>query len=56
MVTCAVFLRLSSLLKLTILLLVVAVYIYFIEVSFHMLYVQQPEQKQLSGCVSMINL
>ncbi|XP_067274124.1 adenylate cyclase type 8 isoform X3 [Pseudorasbora parva] len=48
MVTCAVFLRLSSLLKLTILLLVVAIYTYFIEVSFHMLYAHQPEQKQLS--------
>uniref|UniRef100_A0A8C2D1V0 adenylate cyclase n=1 Tax=Cyprinus carpio TaxID=7962 RepID=A0A8C2D1V0_CYPCA len=38
MVTCAVFLRLSSLLKLAILLLVVVMYTYFIEVSFHMLY------------------
>uniref|UniRef100_A0A673I4G1 adenylate cyclase n=1 Tax=Sinocyclocheilus rhinocerous TaxID=307959 RepID=A0A673I4G1_9TELE len=37
MVTCAVFLRLSSLLKLAILLLVVVIYTYFIEVSFHML-------------------
>lgn len=55
-VTCAVFLRMSSLLKLTILLLVVAVYTYFIEVSFHMLYVHQPEQKQLSRWVSIINL
>uniref|UniRef100_A0A671N4M5 adenylate cyclase n=1 Tax=Sinocyclocheilus anshuiensis TaxID=1608454 RepID=A0A671N4M5_9TELE len=37
MVTCAVFLRLSSLLKLAILLLVVVIYTYFTEVSFHML-------------------
>ncbi|KTF77765.1 hypothetical protein cypCar_00031966 [Cyprinus carpio] len=48
MVTCAVFLRLSSLLKLAILLLVVVMYTYFIEVSFHMLYVHEPEQQQSS--------
>nr|XP_055042166.1 adenylate cyclase type 8 isoform X1 [Misgurnus anguillicaudatus]XP_055042167.1 adenylate cyclase type 8 isoform X1 [Misgurnus anguillicaudatus] len=48
MVTCAVFLRMSSMLKLTILLLVVAVYAYFIEVSFHVLYVNQTGQEQLS--------
>ncbi|XP_052441979.1 adenylate cyclase type 8-like [Carassius gibelio] len=46
MVTCAVFLRLSSLLKMAILLLVVVIYTYFIEVSFHMLYVPNPEQEQ----------
>uniref|UniRef100_A0A671MWL2 adenylate cyclase n=1 Tax=Sinocyclocheilus anshuiensis TaxID=1608454 RepID=A0A671MWL2_9TELE len=46
MVTCAVFLRLSSLLKLAILLLVVVIYTYFTEVSFHMLYVHHPEQEQ----------
>ncbi|XP_056619764.1 adenylate cyclase type 8 [Triplophysa dalaica] len=48
MVTCAVFLRMSSLLKLTILLLVVAVYAYFIELSFHILYLNQSGQEQLS--------
>ncbi|XP_051952113.1 adenylate cyclase type 8-like [Xyrauchen texanus] len=48
MVTCAVFLRLSSLLKLSILLLVLTVYAYFIEVSFHILYVKQSGQEQLS--------
>ncbi|XP_051954794.1 adenylate cyclase type 8-like [Xyrauchen texanus] len=48
MVTCAVFLRLSSLLKLTILLLVVMIYAYFIEVSFHILYINQSGQEQLS--------
>ncbi|KAM4633196.1 adenylate cyclase type 8 [Polymixia lowei] len=37
MVTCAVFLRLSSLLKLAVLLLVVAVYSYFIHLAFHTL-------------------
>ena len=47
MVTCAVFLRLSSLLKLTVLLLVVTVYTYFIEVAFHALYVSQQEQEQM---------
>uniref|UniRef100_A0A673I4E7 adenylate cyclase n=1 Tax=Sinocyclocheilus rhinocerous TaxID=307959 RepID=A0A673I4E7_9TELE len=47
MVTCAVFLRLSSLLKLAILLLVVVIYTYFIEVSFHMLYVHHPESQYL---------
>uniref|UniRef100_A0A3B1IT33 adenylate cyclase n=1 Tax=Astyanax mexicanus TaxID=7994 RepID=A0A3B1IT33_ASTMX len=36
MVSCAVFLRLSSLLKLTVLLLVIIVYTYFIEVAFHL--------------------
>ena len=44
MVTCAVFLRLSSVLKLAVLLLVVAVYSYFIQVAFHVLSVSQPDQ------------
>ncbi|TRY86930.1 hypothetical protein DNTS_002200 [Danionella cerebrum] len=48
MVTCAVFLRMGSLLKLTILLLVVVVYTYFIEVSFHVLNARQQEQEQLN--------
>ncbi|XP_059354292.1 adenylate cyclase type 8-like [Carassius carassius] len=48
MVTCAVFLRLSSLLKLAILLLVVVMYSYFIEVFFHVLYLHEPEQEQSS--------
>ncbi|KAF4071082.1 hypothetical protein AMELA_G00280970 [Ameiurus melas] len=48
MVTCAVFIRLSSLLKLTVLLLVATVYTYFVEVAFHTLYVNQQEQEQLS--------
>ncbi len=56
MVTCAVFLRLSSLLKLAILLLVVMIYTYFIEVSFHMLYVNHPEQEQSGRRVSMLDL
>ncbi|XP_036438513.1 adenylate cyclase type 8 [Colossoma macropomum] len=47
MVTCAVFLRLSSLLKLTVLLLMVTVYTYFVEVAFHALYVSQQEQEQV---------
>ncbi|XP_062858612.1 adenylate cyclase type 8 [Trichomycterus rosablanca] len=46
MVTCAVFMRLSSLLKLTVLLLVAVVYTYFIEVAFHALNVSQQEQEQ----------
>ncbi|XP_036406201.1 adenylate cyclase type 8-like [Megalops cyprinoides] len=41
MVSCAVFLRLSSLLKLAVLLLVIAVYTYLIEVAFHMLFLHQ---------------
>ncbi|KAM9554217.1 LOW QUALITY PROTEIN: uncharacterized protein ACWYII_035631 [Salvelinus alpinus] len=45
MVTCAVFLKLSSLLKLAVLLLVVAVYSYFIQVAFHTLYVNEQEQE-----------
>ncbi|KAK2864319.1 hypothetical protein Q7C36_003473 [Tachysurus vachellii] len=48
MVTCAVFIRLSSLLKLTVLLLVATAYTYFVEVAFHTLYVNQQEQEQLS--------
>ena len=44
MVTCAVFLRLSSVLKLAVLLLVVAVYCYLIQVAFHVLSVSQPDQ------------
>ncbi|XP_049339947.1 adenylate cyclase type 8 isoform X1 [Astyanax mexicanus] len=47
MVSCAVFLRLSSLLKLTVLLLVIIVYTYFIEVAFHALYLSQQEQEQM---------
>ena len=43
MVTCTVFLRLSSLLKLAVLLVVIAVYTYLIEVAFHMLYLQQQQ-------------
>uniref|UniRef100_A0A8C1B9D4 adenylate cyclase n=1 Tax=Cyprinus carpio carpio TaxID=630221 RepID=A0A8C1B9D4_CYPCA len=39
MVTCAVFLRLSCLLKLAVLMLVIAVYTYLIEVAFHVLFV-----------------
>uniref|UniRef100_A0A8C1UF35 adenylate cyclase n=1 Tax=Cyprinus carpio TaxID=7962 RepID=A0A8C1UF35_CYPCA len=38
MVTCAVFLRLSCLLKLAVLMLVIAVYTYLIEVAFHVLF------------------
>ncbi|KAI5090825.1 adenylate cyclase type 8, partial [Silurus meridionalis] len=50
MVTCAVFIRLSSLLKLTVLLLIATVYTYFVEVAFHTLYVnqQQEQEEQLS--------
>ncbi|KAF5900273.1 adenylate cyclase type 8-like isoform X1, partial [Clarias magur] len=48
MVTCAVFIRLSSLLKLTVLLLVVTVFTYFVEVAFHTLYVSEQDQEQLS--------
>uniref|UniRef100_W5KGD3 adenylate cyclase n=1 Tax=Astyanax mexicanus TaxID=7994 RepID=W5KGD3_ASTMX len=47
MVSCAVFLRLSSLLKLTVLLLVIIVYTYFIEVAFHALYLSQQESPYL---------
>ncbi|XP_061097972.1 adenylate cyclase type 8-like [Conger conger] len=43
MVTCAVFLRLSSLLKLAVLLVVITVYTYLIEVAFYMLYLQQQQ-------------
>ncbi|KAJ8356734.1 hypothetical protein SKAU_G00195280 [Synaphobranchus kaupii] len=43
MVTCAVFLRLSSLLKLAVLLVAIAVYTYLIEVAFHMLFLQQQQ-------------
>uniref|UniRef100_A0AAY4B6E8 adenylate cyclase n=1 Tax=Denticeps clupeoides TaxID=299321 RepID=A0AAY4B6E8_9TELE len=39
MVTCAVFLRLSCLLKLAVLMLVIAVYTYLIEVAFHVLFI-----------------
>uniref|UniRef100_A0A8C2DPK8 Adenylate cyclase type 8 n=1 Tax=Cyprinus carpio TaxID=7962 RepID=A0A8C2DPK8_CYPCA len=39
MVTCAVFLRLSCLLKLAVLMLVIAVYTYLIEVAFHLCYI-----------------
>ncbi|XP_076129258.1 adenylate cyclase type 8 [Alosa pseudoharengus] len=45
MVTCAVFLRLSSLLKLLVLLLVLLVHSYFIEVAFHTLYFSHGEER-----------
>ncbi|XP_030626857.1 adenylate cyclase type 8 [Chanos chanos] len=48
MVTCAVFLRLSSLLKLTVMALAVIAYAYFIEVSFHTLYTRQQEQEHMA--------
>ncbi|XP_055027658.2 adenylate cyclase type 8 [Misgurnus anguillicaudatus] len=41
MVTCAVFLRLSCLLKLAVLMLVIAVYTYLIEDAFHVLFIRQ---------------
>ncbi|KAJ8410213.1 hypothetical protein AAFF_G00201940 [Aldrovandia affinis] len=41
MVTCAVFLRLSSFLKLAVLLVVITVYTYLIEVAFHLLFLRQ---------------
>ncbi|XP_052001580.1 adenylate cyclase type 8 [Xyrauchen texanus] len=46
MVTCAVFLRLSCLLKLAVLMLVIAVYTYLIEVAFHVLFIRQRENGQ----------
>ncbi|XP_051579375.1 adenylate cyclase type 8-like isoform X2 [Myxocyprinus asiaticus] len=47
MVTCAVFLRLSCLLKLAVLMLVIAVYTYLIEVAFHVLFIRQQENGQI---------
>ncbi|XP_041927854.1 adenylate cyclase type 8 [Alosa sapidissima] len=47
MVTCAVFLRLSCLLKLVVLLMVIAVYTYFIEVTLHVLFIRQHHNGQL---------
>ncbi|KTF92731.1 hypothetical protein cypCar_00014635 [Cyprinus carpio] len=47
MVTCAVFLRLSCLLKLAVLMLVIAVYTYLIEVAFHVLFVRQHQNGQI---------
>ncbi|MFT7813041.1 adenylate cyclase type 8-like [Arapaima gigas] len=49
MVTCAVFLRMSSLLKLAVLLLVITLYTYLIEVAFQVLFIQQPQQSQFHG-------
>ncbi|XP_066569347.1 adenylate cyclase type 8 [Amia ocellicauda] len=43
MVTCAVFLRLSSLLKLAVLLVMITVYTYLIEVAFHMLFIHHDQ-------------
>lgn len=47
MVTCAVFLRLSCLLKLVVLLMVIAVYTYLIEVALHVLFIRQHHNGQL---------
>lgn len=47
MVTCAVFLRLSCLLKLVVLLMVIAVYTYLIEVALHVLFVRQHSNGQI---------
>lgn len=47
MVTCAVFLRLSCLLKLAVLMLVIAVYTYLIEVAFHVLFIRQNQNGQI---------
>lgn len=47
MVTCAVFLRLSCLLKLAVLMLVIAVYTYLIEVAFHVLFIRQHQNSQI---------
>ncbi|XDV43427.1 hypothetical protein PO909_011910 [Leuciscus waleckii] len=47
MVTCAVFLRLSCLLKLAVLMLVIAVYTYLIEVAFHVLFIRQHQNGQI---------
>lgn len=46
MVTCAVFLRLSCLLKLAVLMLAIAVYTYLIEVAFHMLFIREHQNGQ----------
>ncbi|XP_030639821.1 adenylate cyclase type 8 [Chanos chanos] len=46
MVTCAVFLRLSCLLKLVVLLVVIAVYTYFIEVAFYVLFLHQHQNSR----------
>ncbi|KAI7804460.1 putative adenylate cyclase type 8 [Triplophysa rosa] len=47
MVTCAVFLRLSCLLKLAVLMLVIAVYTYLIEVAFNVLFIRQNQNGQI---------
>ncbi|KAL6478497.1 hypothetical protein MHYP_G00143320 [Metynnis hypsauchen] len=47
MVTCAVFLRLSCLLKLAMLMLVIAVYTYLIEVAFHVLFIREHQNGQI---------
>lgn len=47
MVTCAVFLRLSCLLKLVVLLMVIAVYTYLIEVTLHLLFIRHHHNGQL---------
>ncbi|KAI4895461.1 hypothetical protein NFI96_005477 [Prochilodus magdalenae] len=47
MVTCAVFLRLSCLLKLAVLMLVIAVYTYLIEVAFHVLFIREHHNGQI---------
>uniref|UniRef100_A0A8B9RDW3 adenylate cyclase n=1 Tax=Astyanax mexicanus TaxID=7994 RepID=A0A8B9RDW3_ASTMX len=46
MVTCAVVLRLSCLLKLVVLMLAIAVYTYLIEVAFHMLFIREHQRGQ----------
>uniref|UniRef100_A0A3B4D7N1 adenylate cyclase n=1 Tax=Pygocentrus nattereri TaxID=42514 RepID=A0A3B4D7N1_PYGNA len=47
MVTCAVFLRLSCLLKLAMLMLVITVYTYLIEVAFHVLFIREHQNGQI---------
>lgn len=47
MVTCAVFLRLSCLLKLAVLMLVIAVYTYLIEVAFRVLFIREHQNDQI---------
>uniref|UniRef100_A0A671NCW7 adenylate cyclase n=1 Tax=Sinocyclocheilus anshuiensis TaxID=1608454 RepID=A0A671NCW7_9TELE len=49
MVTCAVFLRLSCLLKLAVLVLVIAVYTYLIEVAYHVLFIHQHQNSQIQS-------
>uniref|UniRef100_A0A3Q2DG12 adenylate cyclase n=1 Tax=Cyprinodon variegatus TaxID=28743 RepID=A0A3Q2DG12_CYPVA len=55
MVTCAVFLRLNSLLKLAVLLLVVMVYSYFIHLAFVTL-ARSDVQHSIPGCVLLLHL